>query len=53
MSEIAVSVENDEQRLEAKGRFEPAKSGLCILIADGALKPFGPIEVGHVGVLRQ
>jgi hypothetical protein len=36
MTEIAVGVENDEKRLERERLFEPAKGGLCILIADGA-----------------
>src|SRR5262249_38998874 len=36
MTEIAVGVENDEERLEPERFFEPAKGGLRIPIADGA-----------------
>jgi hypothetical protein len=36
MTEIAVGVENDEERLETKRLFEPAIGDLRILIADRA-----------------
>ena len=36
MAEIAVRVENDEERLEPERLFEPAIGGLRIQIADGA-----------------
>ena len=36
MTEIAVGVENDEERLEPERLFEPAIGGLRILIADSA-----------------
>src|SRR5262249_55718407 len=36
MTEIAVGVENDEERLEPERLFEPAIGGLRIPIADGA-----------------
>jgi hypothetical protein len=36
MTEIAVGIENDEERLEPERLFEPAKGGLRILIAHGA-----------------
>ena len=53
MREIAVAVEQDEERLEPERGFEPAKGGLRILIAHGARQAFGPVGVSHVASLDQ
>src|SRR3546814_4568240 len=45
--EMAVGIEQHEQRLESERLLEPAEGGLAVLIADRARKPLGAMLFGH------
>src|SRR3546814_10701883 len=47
VGEIAIGIEQHEQRFEPERVLEPAEGGLAVLIADRARKPLGAVLLGH------